>query len=298
MKLLRFIFLFVFSVLLSGCDFSEDGFWTGDSNVNNRYSGFKNLSGTAGDSFSTGLSAVNGEYEILVLTDVHVGARFFKNSTVQAFYNWLDAYDKSKIKFCLSLGDFADDGTESQMQDYAGIVNRIESVIGNANGSTVKVFNVLGNHDLYNDEGWESWKKYCYPHTSYYKFETGAFAWYALDTGSGSLGSKQFASFKDEITKEGKIPVIFTHYPLVNESYDITSMPFAMRDTTERNILMKYLSDNRTSSYFCGHYHRGNVNRYGSFVQFNLKSFGDCGKWYIVKVNENSRTFDVREFSD
>ena len=38
------------------------------------------------------------------------------------------------------------------------------------------------------------------------------------------------------ITKEGKIPVIFTHYPLVNESYDITSNLLSLLNSFMKNF--------------------------------------------------------------
>ena len=261
---------FVISLFFASCNLTSDGFWSGDSNVNHRFSGLKKIG-----EINTG-----SKYQVLLLTDVHIGAKFYHRETEDEFFNWFQSYDKSQIKFALGLGDFADGAKEEEFQHYAGIVSKIKEYCD------VPFFNVVGNHDLYRDDGFENYEKYCYPHCSYYKFETPKLVWYGLDTASGTLGNRQLNSLKRELTSEVKRPVIITHVPFASEGKAYGIMPFSLRDTTERNILISLFSKCKILGYFCGHYHPGGLESFGNVTQYGLKSFGEFGKWYILDVDE------------
>lgn len=287
------ISLFLLSLFAVSCNITPEGYWSGDSNVNHRFTGLKKISDD--DSEVAGWADESAsKYQVLVLTDVHIGAGFYRFSAEKAFFSWLTDYpQKSQIKFAIGLGDFANAAKESEFKGYAEIVSKI-----NAHG--IKVLNVIGNHDLYADDGFELYEKYCTPGVSYYKFETATLVWYALDTASGTLGSRQLESLKRELLCESKMPVIFTHVPFAYEGKEVGIMPFSLRDTTERNILISLFSQAGILGYFCGHFHPGGTSTYGNVTQYNLKSFGEFGKWYILNVDEtaNPPVIDVTEFCE
>ena len=268
-----------------GCKVDEDSFWGGETNVNTRFSKIKNLSEE--DSSVKALSETGGKYQIILFTDVHKGAGFYKSGVDEKFFAWLSEADFSKIKFALALGDFADSGKRSEMKAYAEFYSKIEE-------KGIKVFNVIGNHDLYSSDGYDAFSDYCYPYTSSYKFYTKNFVWYALDSGSGTLGSKQLKSLETEIALESKTPLVFTHVPL-QSGIDDFELRFSLRDLTERNILIKLFSENKVLCYFCGHYHPGGRKTYGNFTQYNFKSFGEFGKWYLIDVDEDAPSVTVSE---
>ena len=122
------------------------------------------------------------------------------------------------------------------------------------------IFNTCGNHDLYQGH-WDNWKDACYPHTSFYKFQTSGFSWYALDTASGRICPNQFNLLKEEISKDPKPKVIFTHYPLT----EFRVLGIGLDETTERNLLIDLFAKNNVLLYEnC--YERHNI----------------CGKWRLL----------------
>lgn len=285
------IFLFFCLIYLFSCNITSENFWTGDTNVNARFSGLLNLT-ESDSSVSDFKTSCSGQYQVLVITDVHKGAGFYKSDGEKAFFTWLDslsASELSDIKFCLGLGDFADSAKESEMQDYAEIVSKIEA-------KGIKTLNVVGNHDLYASDGYDIYKKYCFPHTSYYRFESEKFVWYALDSGSGTLGSLQRKSLLSKLEDEVKTPVVFSHMPVSKKDFGQFLIPFCFRDSTERNILIKLFSEKKIAGYFCGHYHPGGDDKFGNFTQYNLKSFGEYGRWYLLYVDEDEGKITVKEF--
>ena len=292
MKKLRIFLGTLFSlslIALTGCNITPESFWSGDNNVNHRYRPIKNIS-ASDDEIRGWADSVSGSYEVLVLTDVHKGASYYKSGVDAAFEKWLNSYDLSKVKFALGLGDFADGAKEGQMKDYAALVSKIEA-------KGIKVLNVIGNHDLFQSDGYELYSKYCYPGTSYYKFYTKNLAWYGLDSGSGTLGSRQLEGLKAAMAVESKRVVVFTHVPLSRSELAQWFLPFCLRDTTERNILIQFFSEMEIQGYLCGHYHPGGVDKFGNFTQYNFKSFGENGVWYIMYVDEDAGSISYKEFN-
>ncbi len=279
---------FLISLFLASCNVTPDGFWSGDSNVNHRFSGLKKLSESDAEVKSWGEEE---KYQVLVLTDVHIGAKFYHKETEDRFFNWLKNYtERDKIKFALGLGDFTDGAKEGEFRYYQQMAEKI-------NGYGIKLLNVVGNHDLYRADGYENYEKYCYPYSSYYKFYTKNLVWYGLDTASGTLGNRQLASLKKELPSELNKPVIITHVPFASEGKSLGIMPFCLRDTTERNILISLFSQCKIAGYFCGHYHPGGLESFGNITQYGLKSFGEFGKWYILDVDETAGpVITIREF--
>ena len=292
-SLFLFSLISLFSCLFPffSCNVTSENFWTGDTNVNARFSGLLNLteSDSTVNAFKTSCSDC---YQVLVITDVHKGAGFYRAEDEKKFFEWLDglsASELSDIKFCLGLGDFADGAKESEMKAYAELVAKIEK-------KGIKTLNVVGNHDLYAPDGYEIYKKYCFPNTSYYRFESNAFVWYALDSGSGTLGSLQRKSLLSKLEDEVKTPVVFSHMPVSKKDFGRFWLPFCFRDATERNILIKLFSEKKIAGYFCGHYHPGGSESFGNFTQYNLKSFGEYGNWYLLNVDETAGKITVTEF--
>ena len=285
---LSYLLSLFFCAAVISCNVTPESFWSGDNNVNHRYRPVKNLSKSDAE-VGAWEESISGTYEVLVLTDVHKGASYYKSGVETAFENWLNSYDLSNVKFALGLGDFADGAKESQMQAYAALAAKIEA-------KGIKVLNVIGNHDLFQSDGYELYSQYCYPHASYYKFYTKNLAWYGLDSGSGTLGSRQLEGLKAAMAGESKRVIVFTHVPLSRSELAQWFIPFCLRDTTERNILIQFFSEMNVQGYLCGHYHPGGIDTFGNFTQYNFKSFGENGVWYIMTVNEDAGSISIKEY--
>lgn len=219
-------------------------------------------------------SAENIKYKVLVLTDLHFGVTHV-DDPVPGFKKWYEGLTDSELPaFCLSLGDQVDHGYRDELKDYDAFVKYIES-------RNVKVYNVIGNHDLYNS-GWGGWKDTCYPNTSTYKFETQKISWYGLDSGSALLGIDQYKALEKAFEKDKNKKIIFTHYPLYTKS-----LLFCMEDTTERNMLIKLFDENNVIADLGGHIHKYETNHFYEYDLLTFPSFRYDKKWGMLTIDES-----------
>lgn len=272
-KIIFSLFVLMFLIIFTSCQYSADNLFYSGNSVSNRVQKLTNL--------EEDFSSLPDEYTILVLTDIHVGS-IKKNPPAipyEKLYAWIENLSESeKPKFCLILGDVADTASDSQYQKYVDFTTKLQNDYG------IKTFNAVGNHDVY-QSGWEKWKKYCYPYTSFYYFDTPGFTFYSFDTATGTVGSKQLNLFKDSLYSNSKPKIIFTHYPLYTENFF-----FCLENTTERNLLMKYFRDTNVKLYLAGHLHNLEEYNFTSYKGIAVPSFRYESSWGFVTVNENAKT--------
>lgn len=217
------------------------------------------------------------KYKVLVITDIHCGGTG-NNNTWTPLFSYLDSLKGTENypEFCISLGDSADHGDIPEYEEYTHYLKILE------NEYSLKTFNAIGNHDCY-QSGWDHWNKYCYPFTSYYKFETANFSYYFLDTGTGTLGTTQLQNLKIEMSKDPKYKIVSTHYPLFTNTF-----LFCTEDTTERNELMDLYARTDVKMVLGGHIHKSELNFFDDYVEFTLPSFRYQQKWGILTVDETT----------
>lgn len=275
--LITFISLFIFSA----CKYGADNFFYPQNSVHNREKNITYLS-------NTGVEGLSSSYSFAVMTDVHYWALEFQKAPAMPdseFLSWLDALPSSeKPGFCLVLGDVVDYGAAEQYPAYVSFIDNIES-------RNVKVFNVAGNHDLYNS-GWDNWRINCYPHTSFYNFKTSGFSFYGLDTGSGGPGYEQLTSLQSAFSVDSKPKIVFSHYPFFSDS-----LVFSMCDSTERNLALDMFQKNNVRLYLCGHIHKYELYDFGTLRHLALPSFRYDGIWALVTVDESSGTYSVKFYN-
>ncbi len=186
---LRALIILIFSLNLISCYGSWNIFDEGND-PDHRADSILNLTAGNDQTFkNSGVAYLNGRYNVLVLTDLHFGADAVK-APFDTLYEWLDSVKNTPDfpAFVISLGDSSDTGKKDDLKEYQSFCQKLLD-----NYNLKIVFNCCGNHDLYQGH-WDNWKESCYPHTSFYKFETQGFSWYSLDTGSGRVGKKQYES--------------------------------------------------------------------------------------------------------
>ena len=150
-----------------------------------------------------------GKFAFLVTSDVHFGNKSSSYSPRrdEEFYDELRALKRSlpvPPSFGVCLGDVVENGNvEDEFEDYVDWCRTVENILGTGN----RVYTTVGNHDLYND-GWEYFEDHVYPYTGFFHFNAGGFSFYFLDTGSSSLGKKQYERFKNAVESDDKPKIV------------------------------------------------------------------------------------------
>lgn len=274
----KFIFSFciLYIILTFSCRYGTDNYFYAENQVDNRISDINSLNDFTSFSFN-----LPEKFRILVLSDTHFGSKT-KDVDTSPFFKWIDnlkADNPEKVPaFCLILGDNVDHGDESEYKTYYNFTKQIEK-------RGIKVLSVVGNHDLFNS-GWENYKKYCYPYNSLFKFETKGFSWYGIDTGTGTIGKKQFNLLKEAFEKDKKPKIILSHYPFANTR---RQGALSLHDSTERNLLIDLFAKSNVRAALCGHLHYElSVNLF-AFKEFGNPSFRYRDKgWTVYEIDESN----------
>ena len=280
----RFGFLLISAtVLLSSlfisCYGSYNIFYKGND-VDYRTEKLLSITNSSDQTFAaSGLSTLSGKYDVLIITDSHFGSKIPSGSE-KALYKWLDSVKGSEKApvFAISLGDSVDTGAQSEFNEYKKFCEKLKSDYG-----MKIIFNAAGNHDIYQSH-WDLWKDNCYPHTSFYKFQTNNFAWYCFDTASGTIGEQQYYKIRQEISSDPRPKIIYTHYPLTE-----FNMAFGLSDTTERNLLISDFAKNNVKCYFGGHNHYYRYNNL-NFHNYCCASFRYGKEVTILHIDETNGT--------
>lgn len=276
-----FILCLILSVSSISCIYGTNNFFYYGNDVDKRVDYLHEL-----DDFETRCNSSNSEsfpkkYKILVITDTHFGSPL-KTTETAKFYNWLTTINSShdKPKFCFILGDNVDRGYESEYVLFADYVKHIED-------AGIPVLSILGNHDLYNS-GWDVYLKYCEPKCSLFHFDTPVYSWYAIDTGTGNIGMKQYKMIKKAFVNDPKKKIVLSHYPLTNSKW-LSSI--SMHDSTERNLLVDLYSRTNVTDILCGHLHQINYADLGTFREYGHPSFcySDAPAWTLYEVDETDK---------
>jgi len=297
--------LFLISLAFSSC--ANYGFYQllfGEDDVDERFSGFSDLSGET--VLSSGLD-LGGKYSFIVVTDVHIGASDVHSSKMNDFIDKISSLfesgDKTKIpRFIVNLGDTADGGHLSECNEYNSYIEKIRKLALEKNVVSAKedfkIYTILGNHDLYNN-GWTDWKKTIYPYKSSYYFSLSSgsadsalspFSFYFVDTGNGAFGTDQLDAFEKLLKSDPNPKMVFSHYPFYSDN-----VPFmALEDTAERNYLLSLFAKNNVKALFGGHVHTVFEHGFGSFSQVNTSALFKNGAFRLVTVDESASSVSTK----
>ncbi|MBQ9539663.1 MAG: metallophosphoesterase, partial [Treponema sp.] len=219
-----------------------------------------------------------GDFAFIVTSDVHFGNAEYKRDD-EAFYDEIRNLKRSLDpvpSFTVCLGDVVEHGDRvDEWEDYRDWCRKVEEITGN------KVYTTDGNHDLYN-EGWDHFEFYTYPGTGFFRFEdpVNSFSFYFLDTGSGSLGSKQYDMFKKAVKSDDNPKIICTHYPVYGTGqffYDY----YTLQNTEETDSLITFFENNNVKLFLAGHMHELHENELGSFTELVLPCYAQKHKFAI-----------------
>lgn len=298
--------VFVSVFMFSACKFSQDyalseGFYrlmsverraTVLKNLNNDVFEDKTVIATAmvdSEGIPRAISVNKNEnYDVLIVTDLHFGNENSGKNGPRREREWFEAITKKdesgiaiidNVKFVICLGDVAEHGYRGEYLRYnRDVVEPLEAL-------GIPVYNILGNHDLYNS-GWNGFSGYMYPFTSFYKFETPEFSWYFLDSASGSLGGYQYDTLERDMKEDNKKKLVFSHVPLYADDF----LYFTMQNTEERNKIISTCATNSTRLFIDGHTHKDRDSDFGKFKEKNLPGFLEKYGYGILHINEENGT--------
>ena len=279
---------------LSSCGaFGAYSLLFGEEDVESRYSSFTDKSCDAlkpENLASLGLTKYSG----ILIADPHFGSSETRHE--DTFYEWLkNYYDTAdatkKPRFLVCLGDTADSGKKGQYEDFNSFAAKVKEIakekLSLSSTDEFPVYNVLGNHDLYDTDGWKHYKELIYPYTSTYFFTVGKFRFYTIDTGSGSLGEDQLKDFEKLLAADPSPKAVLTHYPI----YAGGILVFAIHDTYERNRILTACAKHNVKQIFEGHQHTPNdYTDFGSFQEHIIGSFLYNRKCSIITLDESTNS--------
>ena len=220
-------------------------------------------------------------YTVAIFSDIHFGGKQATRHE-QDFLNWLTKAkaDGNCPEFCICLGDIAEHGKESEFATYNKFCGQVEAILGDG-----KVYNVLGNHDLYNN-GWNHYNQMIFPNSSFYTFKTKKFSWYCIDSASGTLGKKQFDKLKALFAQDSAPKIIITHIPAYGNPLNYMGY-FSFQNTYETDMLLTLYSKNNVKIVTCGHIHQSYKNYFNTFVELTVPSITESNQWTVLTINEN-----------
>jgi len=233
------------------------------------------------------------EYDVLIITDVHFGDENNAGNgprPEKEWFEYLNTVDsqtgKSLIqtsRFCICLGDVSEYGLDEEFLNYK------EQLLDKLNDYNIPVYNIVGNHDLYNS-GWTKWTEITNPGTSFYKFETPKFSWYFIDSASGTLGGIQYELLDRDMSSDSKAKFVFSHFPLYAENYQY----FIMQNSDERNKLINSCAKYNTKAFIEGHTHYEYCTDYGKFKEYNIPGYLQESEFAVLHINEKEQTFEIQ----
>jgi predicted phosphodiesterase len=228
---LRFKILSVFlAISIFSCNIFDLGGLFVSSYVNDRFvdsTGYFPVAPPAVDDTS--------DYAFMVIADPH-------------YYTWQPGYlahieeKKSEwdVEFIVILGDIVQAGQPHQFKYFT------DDLVA----TTLPVYVIPGNHDLYNN-GYNQWKDIAGP--TVFAFSIGDDRLLFLDTANGTLGSRQTNWLEEELKEnQHQKTMLFTHYGFFDETLQSATV---WSSSEEKYRLIDLFSRMNVDVVLSGHLH-------------------------------------------
>ena len=226
------------------------------------------------------LVASTDDYSLYAMGDSHIG-------NPRNLDTLLQRAKENDIKAVVMVGDI----TTGKADQYEVLDKHIPSQ------DSIRTFFVAGNHDVYFG-GWKEFYRRFGSSTYYFTVKTPSAndLYICLDTGSGTLGSKQLAWFKNVLEtnrKEYRRCVVFTHNNLYRVRHTGSTNPVAEEIATLSELFLIHDVD----MVITGHDHEGNVRVFGKTTHITMDAllveYKGAGYFYFnVKNGEISFRFE------
>jgi predicted phosphodiesterase len=178
-------------------------------------------------------------FSFALFGDLHVNL----NAGLEHRLGWLrDEVVDRGIGFVVVLGDLADQGLPDEFSAVRAALDSLD----------VPVYATVGNHDLYQADGWELFKDNFGP-ASYAVTVADRLKLILLDTAGGELGATQFDWLERELadTTSG-VKLVGTHYALFDGP---TPIMWRLPSGAERYKFLSLMRDHGVFALVSGHLH-------------------------------------------
>jgi 3',5'-cyclic AMP phosphodiesterase CpdA len=192
------------------------------------------------------------------------------------------------IKFFCVLGDLTEDALATERGE---LLAQLDSV-------GLPYYCTIGNHDLYQADGWE-WFKSTFGPSCYAIVVAGELRLIFLDTAEGTLGQEQFDWLERELADSaGLTTIVATHYPIYDGAQPIM---YRISGSEERYKLLSLLAQYHVHYYVAGHIHGWRyfqIDRLNHFVASLPTGTMDYGKpsYLIFTWAHDSLSWEHVEF--
>jgi predicted phosphodiesterase len=145
------------------------------------------------------------------------------------------------IDFFCALGDLTNDATPDEVDSIKAQLDRVG----------ILYYATIGNHDLFQADGWERFKENygpsCYPVVIADRIKL-----IFLDTADGTLGPTQFRWFESELQDSRFTKIVLTHYPVFDGEKPIM---WRLASDAERVKVQSLLEKYGAYAWCAGHIH-------------------------------------------
>jgi predicted phosphodiesterase len=241
---------------LSSCDkFEMRGFVTGHESANDRF--VESMEWNA-DHPNQNIDVNSEDYSIFVMGDSHVGG----TENLDFFLGEATAANASAA---VMVGDI----TTGHAEDFQTFHQHLPEA------DVLRTFQITGNHDLYFN-GWKEFYRLFGSSTYFFSVVTpeAMDLYICLDSGSGTLGSKQLDWFKAVLRTERNAYrhcVVFTHNNIFRIRHTTSTNPFI----EEVRMLAELSIEFQIDMLITGHDHKKNEVTFGNTLHITMDALQD-----------------------
>lgn len=220
------------------------------------------------------INTITDNYTIISLSDCHVGGTENLDTVLNRAVN-LNA------TAVVMVGDL----TTGKAEDYEIFNQHI------SNFNTLELFSIVGNHELFFN-GWEQFYSIFGSSTYLFTVKTpdASDLYICIDTGSGTLGTKQMSWLKNILKTERnnyRHCVLFTHNNLFQYRHTLTTNPMI----EELRVLLELFIEYRVEMVVTGHDHKKASETLGNTTHITLDALVDYNEdagYLEININDNN----------
>lgn len=263
-------------LIFSACNYADmGGMFIVNESVNERFEQSLEANKLNG---STVLIVTVDNYNLAVMADVHIGS-------TENFDKAIQLVKSSNTTALILNGDICNGNSYDYDSLEQHLPNKVE----------LPYFMLAGNHELY----FGGWNEYYsrFGSSSYYftvKTPTASDFYICLDTGSGTLGSRQLKWFKELLENSRnsfRRCIVFTHNNLYRIRHTMSTNP----TNEELLVLTELFAKHKVDMVVTGHDHFKNVIKLGNTTHITMNALHDgfmYAGYFQINIKEGQLSYE------
>jgi len=266
----------IIGLIFSACNYADmGGMFVVNESVNERFEQSLEANKLNGN---TELIVTVDDYNIAVMADVHIGG-------TENFDKAIQLVKGSNTTALVLNGDICN----GNAYDYDSLEQHLPKK------ADLMYFMLAGNHELY----FGGWNEYYsrFGSSSYYfsvKTPTASDFYICLDSGSGTLGSKQLNWFKELLENSRnnyRRCIVFTHNNLYRNRHTLSTNP----TNEELLVLTELFAKYKVDMVVTGHDHFKNVIKLGNTTHITINALHDgfmYAGYFQLNIKEGQLSYE------